>query len=212
MPQKIEALNELLGGQPVIPVLVIEDVAKAVPLARALVEGGLPMIEITLRTDGALTAMRAISEEVEGARVGAGTVLTPRQFGEATDAGARFVVSPGVTRELLEAASGSPVPLLPGAITPSEVMAAREEGYTFLKFFPAAAAGGVAFLKSMSSPLSGIAFCPTGGIDASDAGDYLALPNVRCVGGSWVAPGNAIEKGDWDAVTRLAREASALGS
>ena len=210
MPQKIDELEALRGGQPVIPVVVVDDVATAVPMARALVAGGLPMIEITLRTDAALDAIRAAAE-VEGAVVGAGTVLTARQFGEATDAGARFVVSPGVTRELIEVASDSAVPLLPGATTPSEVMTAMEDGYRFLKFFPAEASGGAAFLRALSSPLSGVRFCPTGGITAAGAGDYLALPNVACVGGSWVVPGDKVRAGDWDGVTALAREASAMG-
>ena len=210
MPQKIDELEALRAGQPVIPVVMVEDVATAVPMARALVAGGLPMIEITLRTDAALDAIRAASE-VEGAVVGAGTVLTARQFGEATDAGARFVVSPGTTREIVAVASESAVPLLPGATTPSEVMAAMEEGYRFLKFFPAEASGGAGFLRALSSPLSGVRFCPTGGIGAGNVADYLALPNVACVGGSWVVPGAMVQSGDWDGVTRLAREAAALG-
>ena len=212
MPQKIEVLDELLGHQRVIPVLVVDDAATAVALARALVAGGLPMIEITLRTPAALEAIRAIAGEVEEARVGAGTILTARQFGEATEAGSRFIVSPGLTRDLTAVASDSPVPLLPGAITPSEVMTARDEGYGFLKFFPASAAGGVPFLKSMSSPLAGMRFCPTGGIGPDDAGDYLALPNVACVGGSWVAPKDKLAKGDWAGIEALAREASTLGA
>ena len=211
MPQKIEALDALLDKQPVIPVLVVESAEDAVPLARALVAGGLPMIEITLRTPDALDAIRAVAGEVEGAKVGAGTALTARQFGEAVDAGSRFVVSPGVTTELLSVASDSPVPLLPGAITPSEVMVAREAGYEFLKFFPASAAGGPSFLKSLASPLQGVRFCPTGGIGADDAIDYLSLPNVVCVGGSWVAPKAMVSGGDWDGIERLAREARALG-
>ena len=212
MPQKTEALHELLGGQPVIPVIVVEDVASAVPLARALAKGGLPMIEITLRTPAALDAIRAVADEVPEAKVGAGTVLTARQFGEATEAGSRFVVSPGTTRELIETASGSAVPLLPGAITPSEVMAAMEEGYRFLKFFPAGAAGGAEFLRSLSSPLSEVRFCPTGGVSAGNARDYLSVPNVVCVGGSWVAPKDAVASGDWGRIEALAREASQIGA
>ena len=212
MPQKTEALDRLLEGQPVIPVIVVDDAATAVPLARALVAGGLPMIEITLRTPAALDAIRAVADEVEGARVGAGTVLTARQFGAATEAGARFVVSPGTTMELMETASSSPVPLLPGAITPSEVMAAMEEGYRFLKFFPAGAAGGAGFLKSLASPLADVRFCPTGGIGADTAMDYLSLPNVPCVGGSWVTPKEAVASGDWDRIEALAREARGLGA
>ena len=212
MPQKTEALDALLDGQPVIPVIVVEDAGTAVPLARALAAGGLPMVEITLRTPAALEAIRAIADEVSEARVGAGTVLSARQFGEATEAGARFVVSPGTTMELLETASDSEVPLLPGAITPSEVMAAMEEGYRFLKFFPASASGGVDFLRSLASPLSGVRFCPTGGIGADDAGAYLALPNVPCVGGSWVVPKDAVAGGDWGRIETLAREAAGLAA
>ena len=212
MPQKIDELEALRDGQPVIPVIVVEDAATAVPMARALVAGGLPMIEITLRTDAALDAIRLIADAVEGAVVGAGTVLTARQFGEAVDAGSRFVVSPGTTRDLLRVASDSDAPLLPGATTPSEVMGAMEEGYRFLKFFPAEASGGATFLRALSSPLAGVRFCPTGGIGASNAADYLALSNVACVGGSWVAPPAMVREGDWGGVERLAREASGLAA
>ena len=212
MPQKIDELEALRDGQPVIPVIVVEDAATAVPMARALVAGGLPMIEITLRTDAALDAIRLIADAVEGAVVGAGTVLTARQFGEAVDAGSRFVVSPGTTRDLLRVASDSGAPLLPGATTPSEVMSAMEEGYRFLKFFPAEASGGATFLRALSSPLAGVRFCPTGGIGANNAADYLALPNVACVGGSWVAPPAMVREGDWGGVERLAREASGLAA
>ena len=210
MPQKIEALDALLDGQPVIPVVVVEEAASAVPMARALVAGGLPMIEVTLRTAAALDAIRAIAEEVEGARVGAGTVLTARQFGEAVEAGSRFVVSPGATRSLLETASDSEVPLLPGAVTASEVMAALDDGYRFLKFFPAGTSGGAAALKALSAPLPEARFCPTGGVSADNARDYLALPNVMCVGGSWVVPKEAVASGDWARVEALAREARGL--
>ena len=210
MTQKTEALDALLESQPVIPVIVVEDRASAVPLARALVAGGLPMIEITLRTEAALDAIRAVANEVEGARVGAGTILTTDQFTEAVEAGSRFIVSPGTTGDLLDAADDSEVPLLPGAVTASEVMAAMEEGYNFLKFFPAENAGGAGYLKSLSSPLSGVRFCPTGGIGAGNARDYLSLPNVACVGGSWVAPKDAVASGDWGRIEQLAREARGL--
>ena len=210
MPQKIEALDALLEDQPVIPVIVVREVAHAVPLAKALVAGGLPMIEITLRTDAALDAIRAIANEVEGARVGAGTILTTDQFEEAEKAGSRFIVSPGTTGDLLDAADDSDVPLLPGAVTASEVMAAMEEGYRFLKFFPAEAAGGAGYLKSLASPLTDVRFCPTGGVSASNARDYLGLPNVACVGGSWVAPSDAVASGDWGRIEELAREARGL--
>ncbi|PWV97153.1 2-keto-3-deoxy-phosphogluconate aldolase [Hoeflea marina] len=210
MADKTNALLSILKLQPVVPVLVIDDVATAVPLARALVAGGLKAIEITLRTPAALDAIRAVANEVEGAVPGAGTILNARQYEEAVDAGSRFIVSPGTTLEILEAARKSRVPLLPGAATASEVMALREEGYTVMKFFPAEQAGGAAYLKSLSSPLAGSVFCPTGGITAQNAGDYLSLPNVICVGGSWVAPKAMVEAGDWDGITRLAMEACKL--
>jgi 2-dehydro-3-deoxyphosphogluconate aldolase/(4S)-4-hydroxy-2-oxoglutarate aldolase len=204
-------LTTLFAGTPVVPVLVIEEVAAAVPLARALVAGGLPVLEITLRTPAALDVIRAIAGEVEGALVGAGTVLNARQYDAAVEAGSRFVVSPGVTGAVLDAAAASPVPLLPGAATASEVMRLLEQGYRFLKFFPAAPAGGVAYLKALAAPLPEARFCPTGGIDAASAPEYLGLSNVVCVGGSWVAPGTAVAAGDWQEITRLARAAAALG-
>lgn len=210
MASKTDTLLSLLDGQPVIPVLKIDNVANAVPLARALAKGGLPAIEITLRTPDALEAIRRVIGEVEEAIVGAGTVLDPRQFEQAAEAGSKFIVSPGVTRELLRAADGSPVPLLPGAITPGEIMTARDAGLDFLKFFPAEQAGGVAFLKALASPLADIRFCPTGGVTTGNAPDYLSLPNVVCVGGSWVAPDSLVKAGDWDAIERLAREATGL--
>lgn len=212
MGDKTQALISILKLQPVVPVLVIKDLAHAVPLARALVAGGLKAIEITLRTPVALDAIRAVADEVEGAVPGAGTVLNVRQYDQAVEAGSQFIVSPGTTQELLDVARKSPVPMLPGAATPSEVMALREEGYEVLKFFPAEQAGGVAYLKSLSSPLAGTMFCPTGGITPDNARDYLSLPNVICVGGSWVAPAALVEAGDWDGITRLATEASWLSS
>lgn len=211
MPSKAEILQSLLNGQSVIPVLKIADPAHAVPLARALARGGLPMIEITLRTSGALEAIRRVAAEVKEAIVGAGTILDARQFDEAAKAGSRFIVSPGITRELLAAADDSAVPLLPGAITPGEIMAAREAGLRFLKFFPAEQAGGVAFLKALASPIADVKFCPTGGINVRNASDYLRLPNVVCVGGSWIAPDDLVEAGRWDTIEMLAREASTLG-
>ncbi len=210
MADKTQALISILKLQPVVPVLVIKDLAHAVPLARALVAGGLKAIEITLRTPVALRAIRAVADEVEGAVPGAGTVLNAAQYHQAVEAGSQFIVSPGTTQELLDVARKSPVPLLPGAATASEVMALREEGYGVLKFFPAEQAGGAAYLKSLSSPLAGTMFCPTGGITLDNARDYLSLPNVVCVGGSWVAPTALIEAGDWDGITRLAREACQL--
>lgn len=211
MPNKTELLLSLLGSQPVIPVLKIDRAVDAVPLARALAKGGLRMIEITLRTPEALEAIRRAANEVEEAVVGAGTILNPRQFEEAADAGSKFIVSPGLTRDLTAAAADSPVPLLPGAITPGEMMTALDVGLDFLKFFPAEQAGGAAFLKSLSSPLAGIKFCPTGGVSVKNANDYLGLPNVVCVGGSWVAPDNMVKSGDWAGIEALARAASGLG-
>jgi 2-dehydro-3-deoxyphosphogluconate aldolase/(4S)-4-hydroxy-2-oxoglutarate aldolase len=212
MRDKNEALLAILKLQPVVPVLVIEDAATAVPLARALVKGGLKAIEITLRTPAALDAIRAVADGVEGAVAGAGTILNAAQYQQAVDAGSQFIVSPGTTQELLDVAKRSPVPLLPGAATASEVMALREEGYRVLKFFPAEQAGGAAYLKSLSSPLAGTLFCPTGGISTSNARDYLSLPNVVCVGGSWVAPKELVVRGDWDGITRLAEEAMKLAA
>jgi 2-dehydro-3-deoxyphosphogluconate aldolase / (4S)-4-hydroxy-2-oxoglutarate aldolase len=210
MGEKTEKLLSILKLQPVVPVLVVEDAKSAVPLARALVAGGLKAIEITLRTPGALDAVRAVAEEVEGAEVGSGTVLNAAQYEAAVEAGSKFIVSPGTTQELIDAARQSPVPFLPGAATASEVMALREEGYKVLKFFPAEQAGGAAYLKSLSSPLAGTLFCPTGGISLKNANDYLSLPNVICVGGSWVAPKELVAAGDWAGITRLAAEAAAL--
>ena len=210
MTSKTEKLLSLLDGQPVIPVLKIANVADAVPLARALARGGLPAIEITLRTASALEAIRQVAAEVEEAIVGAGTILDAAQFEKAAAAGSRFIVSPGITRELLSAADDSNVPLLPGAITPSEIMAAREAGLRFLKFFPAEQSGGIASLKAFASPLADVKFCPTGGISGKNAADYLALSNVICVGGSWVAPDELVKAGKWDEIEALARAASAL--
>lgn len=211
MTTKTQKLLSLLNGQPVIPVLKIERATDAVPLAAALARGGLKAIEITLRTAEAVEAIRRVAGEVEDCIVGAGTILNARQFDEAVAAGSKFIVSPGVTRELLAAAGPSDVPFLPGAITPSEVMAAREAGLDFLKFFPAEQAGGSAFLKALASPIADVKFCPTGGISAKNAMDYLNLPNVVCIGGSWVAPDDMVKAGDWAGIEALAAEASKLG-
>lgn len=208
--EKTEKLLSILERQPVIPVLVVEDAATAVSLARALVAGGLKAIEITLRTSAALDAVAAVDREVEGAVAGAGTILDAAQYRDAVAAGAEFIVSPGTTQEILDAARRSSVPLLPGAATPSEVMALREEGYSVMKFFPAEQAGGAAYLKSLASPLAGIRFCPTGGVSVTNARDYLSLPNVVCVGGSWVAPAEMVRSGDWAGIERLAAEAMQL--
>jgi 2-dehydro-3-deoxyphosphogluconate aldolase/(4S)-4-hydroxy-2-oxoglutarate aldolase len=204
--------GSLLAAAPVVPVLAIDSVERAVPLARALVSGGLPVLEITLRTPVALAVIEAIADEVEGAVVGAGTVLTPQQYHSAERAGTRFVVSPGATDALLRYAEGSDTPFLPGVATASEVMRLLDLGYHFMKFFPAEPAGGIAYLRSLAAPLPAACFCPTGGIDAERAGDYLALPNVICVGGSWVAPGTAVAAGDWARITELAKAAAALSA
>lgn len=210
MKKKTETLLALLNGQPVIPVLKIDDLAQAVPLARALVNGGLPAIEITLRTPVALEALRAVSREVPEAIVSAGTILSGEDFNNAVAAGAKFIVSPGSTAELLDTADRSDVPFLPGAATPSEIMALKARGYEILKFFPAEQSGGAPFLKALASPLAGVRFCPTGGISLKNAGDYLTLPNVICVGGSWVAPDADLKNGNWTRIEELAREAAGL--
>ncbi len=200
---------EICRLAPVVPVLVIDDLAHARPLAEALVKGGLPALEVTLRTPCALDAIRVMSE-VTGGVVGAGTLLTPADVKAAKAAGARFGVSPGATRHLLDACLDNDFPLLPGAATASEIMALLELGYTVQKFFPAEQAGGAAFLKSIGAPLPQVSFCPTGGIGLKNARDYLGLKNILCVGGSWVAPKEAMAKGDWAAITALAAEAAAL--
>jgi 2-dehydro-3-deoxyphosphogluconate aldolase/(4S)-4-hydroxy-2-oxoglutarate aldolase len=205
----------VLALGPVLPVVVLDDdlgPGAAVPLARALVAGGLSAVEITLRTGGAVEAVRRIAAEVPEAVVGAGTVLTPEQAAAARDAGARFLVSPGCTDRLLAAAREAGVPLLPGVSTASEVMALLERGVTEMKFFPARAAGGPAYLKALASPLPRARFCPTGGIGPDSAADYLALPNVACVGGSWMLPPDAVRARDWGRIERLAREAARLGA
>ncbi|MEU0686694.1 bifunctional 4-hydroxy-2-oxoglutarate aldolase/2-dehydro-3-deoxy-phosphogluconate aldolase [Streptomyces uncialis] len=203
--------TSVLDLAPVVPVVVVQDVADAVPLARALVAGGLPAIEVTLRTPAALDAIRAIAAEVPGAVVGAGTVISADQVGQVVDAGARFLVSPGWTGRLLDAMRGSGVPFLPGVSTTSEVVALLERGVTDMKFFPAEAAGGTPYLKSLAGPLPQARFCPTGGVTATSAPAYLALPNVACVGGSWMLPASAIAARDWERVRSLAAEAAALG-
>ncbi|WP_405645544.1 bifunctional 4-hydroxy-2-oxoglutarate aldolase/2-dehydro-3-deoxy-phosphogluconate aldolase [Streptomyces uncialis] len=202
--------TSVLDLAPVVPVVVVQDAADAVPLARALVAGGLPAIEVTLRTPAALDAIRAIAAEVPGAVVGAGTVISADQVGQVMDAGARFLVSPGWTGRLLDAMRGSGVPFLPGVSTTSEVVALLEQGVTDMKFFPAEAAGGTPYLKSLAGPLPQARFCPTGGVTAASAPSYLALPNVACVGGSWMLPASAIAARDWERVRSLAAEAAAL--
>src|SRR5690242_4999556 len=206
-----DALHRILSAAPVVPVLTIEERAQAVPLARALVAGGLTALEITLRTPAGLDCIRAIAAEVEGANVGAGTVLDAKQLDDAVRAGAKFLVSPGATPGLIEAAAAWAVPYLPGVATAGEAMALAERGYSYLKFFPAEPAGGVAYLKALAAPLPGIRFCPTGGIGPSNVNAYLALPNVICVGGSWVAPNEIVAAADWARATSLAYGAAALG-
>ena len=200
----------ILDLVPVVPVVVIDDLDHAVPLARALVAGGLPVIELTLRTPVALDAVRAIAAEVPEITLGVGTVCTPAQAEQAAEAGAGFLVSPGTTPTLLEAMLGTGLPFLPGTATVSEVLAVLEAGVTDMKFFPAEASGGAAYLKSLASPLAAARFCPTGGITATSAASYLSLPNVGCVGGSWLTPADALAAGDWARVETLAQEAAAL--
>ncbi len=195
---------------PVIPVIVLERVADAVPLARALVAGGVRVLEVTLRTPVALECMRAIVREVPQAIVGAGTLRTPADVDAAVAAGCRFGVSPGYTAAIGEACRQRGLPLLPGVATAGEVMAASADGHRFLKFFPATAAGGVPMLKALAGPFPDIVFCPTGGITAETAPQFLALPNVKVCGGSWLMPADAMRAGDWARITRLAAEASAL--
>ncbi|WP_406329497.1 bifunctional 4-hydroxy-2-oxoglutarate aldolase/2-dehydro-3-deoxy-phosphogluconate aldolase [Streptomyces sp. NBC_00203] len=208
LPSSLPA--SVLDLAPVVPVVVVTDAADAVPLARALVAGGLPAIEVTLRTPAALDAIRAIAAEVPAAVVGAGTVLSPEQVTDSVAAGARFLVSPGWTDVLLDAMRASGVPFLPGVSTTSEVVTLLERGVRDMKFFPAQAAGGTAYLKSLAGPLPLARFCPTGGIGLGSAPEYLALPNVGCVGGTWMLPDDALAAKDWGRVERLAREAAAL--
>ncbi|EFO30860.1 khg/kdpg aldolase [Roseibium sp. TrichSKD4] len=210
MAQNVAKIEKIMLAAPVIPVLVVEDPKKAVPMAEALVKGGLPSIEITLRTEGALEAIRLVSENVEGAFPGAGTVLNEAQYEAAVSAGSQFIVSPGATNTLIDVAEQSDVPLLPGAATASEVMALMERGYERLKFFPAEQAGGAAYLKSLWSPLAAAKFCPTGGVSLEKAPTYLKLPNVLCVGGSWIADAKAVEAKDWAGIEDRARAAAKL--
>jgi 2-dehydro-3-deoxyphosphogluconate aldolase / (4S)-4-hydroxy-2-oxoglutarate aldolase len=195
---------------PVVPVIVLDDARHAVPLARACVAGGIEVLEVTLRTPAGLESIRRIAAEVPDAWVGAGTVTTVADVARVAAAGARFAVSPGFDRAVAAAARDHGLPLMPGVMTPSEVMAAMADGFELLKFFPAAAAGGMPMLKALAGPFPALRFCPTGGIDARSAPEYLALPNVVAVGGSWLTPASAIAREDWAAVTTLARAAAAL--
>ena len=203
-------LLEIMRTSPVIPVIAIDKIEYAVPLAKALVAGGIRVLEVTLRTEHGLPAIRAMAEQVEGAIVGVGTLTQPQEFAAARDAGAVFGVSPGLTPSLIQAAKQSGLPLLPGVMTPSEVMAAREQGFRQLKLFPAVPAGGIGMLNAIAGPLADITFCPTGGISQETAAQFLACKNVACVGGSWLTPKDAMETGDWDRITALAKAASAL--
>lgn len=195
---------------PVIPVLVIDKPEDAVPLATALVAGGLRVLEITLRSDAAMSAIESMAKALPEAIVGAGTVNHPEQMQQVKDAGAQFVVSPGFTRALGEAAQHCDMPYLPGVMTPAEILDANQTGLDALKFFPASQAGGPAFIKALGGPFQDIVFCPTGGINADSAGDYLKLANVLCVGGSWVAPSAAVKAQNWEQVTALATAACSL--
>jgi 2-dehydro-3-deoxyphosphogluconate aldolase/(4S)-4-hydroxy-2-oxoglutarate aldolase len=201
---------ELMRVGPVIPVIALEDAAQAVPLARALVAGGVRVLEVTLRTAAGLAAIRAIAEGVPEAIVGVGTITRPEQFATALDAGARFAVTPGLTPMLIDAARQSRVPLRPGVMTPSELIAAHAAGFFQLKLFPAQQAGGMGMLNALHGPFPDAVFCPTGGITLETAPDFLALPNVVCVGGSWLTPRAALAANDWAAITQLARQAAAL--
>lgn len=210
MSRTPELATSPLDLAPVVPVVAVHRLEDAVPLARALVAGGLPVIELTLRTPVALEAIRAIADQVPEIALGAGTVVTPDQAKRAQDAGARFLVSPGCTPRLLDAMAATGLPFLPGTATVSEVMGVLEAGFTEMKLFPAQASGGTAFLQAVAGPLPAVRFCPTGGITPETAPDYLGLPNVGCVGGSWLTPADALARQDWDCVTGLAAAAAAL--
>lgn len=204
-----EHTRKLCALAPVIPVLVIDDASRAEKLGEALIAGGLPVLEVTLRTPAALDAIKLMAK-LSGGHVGAGTVLTPEQVYRAKDAGASFAVAPGATETLIRACEDASLPLLPGAVTASEVMQANEYGYDMLKFFPASTSGGAPALKALAGPLPHVTFCPTGGVTPENANDYLSLPNVVCVGSSWVTPGKAVAEGDWAGIEARAREAAQI--
>jgi 2-dehydro-3-deoxyphosphogluconate aldolase / (4S)-4-hydroxy-2-oxoglutarate aldolase len=203
-------IRDVLALAPVIPVLTVEKLAHAAPLAKALYAGGLKVLEITLRTDVALDVIAAMRAAVPAAMVGVGTIVRPQDFKRADGAGAQFAVTPGLTPELADAARNVGFPLLPGIVTPSEILQALHFGYDTLKFFPAQQAGGIAMLQAFAGPFANVAFCPTGGISRDTAPAFLQLPNVLCVGGSWVAPRALVEKGDWAGIEALARDAAGL--
>ena len=202
-------LEQIMRAGPVIPVLKVEDPEIALSLAKALVDGGLPVLEVTLRSDCALEVIAAMSE-VKGAIVGVGTVVTPDQFMLARQAGAQFAVTPGLSPALIESAPDAGMPVLPGVMTPSELITAVEAGFGLLKLFPAQVAGGVAMLKALSGPFAEVGFCPTGGVTTANMLEFLAQPNVLCVGGSWLAPDNMLQRKDWDGIKKLASDAVAL--
>ena len=201
--------EEIFAAGPVVPVLVINDVEKAVPLANALMEGGIKVLEVTLRTPAAIDVIKRIAQEVPDSLIGAGTVTNAQQLKAVVEAGAKFAISPGMTADLLKAGMDSEIPLIPGISSTSDLMKGKDAGYTHMKFFPAEASGGVKAIKSISGPFPDVTFCPTGGIGPNNYNDYLALNNVKCVGGSWLAPDDAIESGDWARITQLAKEAVA---
>ncbi len=201
--------EQIFNQGPVVPVLVINDVEHAVPLAKALIAGGIRVLEVTLRTNSAIEVIAKIAREVPEAIIGAGTVTTREQLKQVTDAGAKFAISPGLTEDLLAAGNEGSIALIPGISSISELMKAVDLGYTHLKFFPAEASGGIKALQAIGGPFPDIAFCPTGGISPSNYADYLALPNVRCAGGSWLAPEDALKAGDWARITELAKQAVA---
>ena len=203
-------LERILRASPVMPVIALERLDQALPLAEALLEGGLSTLEITLRTPVGLEAIRLISRQFPGAYVGAGTVTTAEALRQVADAGATFAVSPGLTEPLITAAQDCPIPLLPGVMTPTEVMRAMDAGFRFLKLFPAEQTGGLAMLKALAGPFKDLRFCPTGGITPASAQTYLSQPNVLCVGGSWLTPKASLDAGDWKVIIDLARQASAL--
>ncbi len=207
--QASQLARDICELAPIVPVLVVDDAAHAQPLAQALVAGGLPALEVTLRTPAALEVITEMSK-VEGGVVGAGTLLTPEDVHAAIDAGAKFGVSPGATDRLLDACEEAGLPILPGVASATEAMRLLERGYTMLKFFPAEAAGGAPALKAIGAPIPQVSFCPTGGVSPSNAQSYLSLPNVVCAGGSWVAPKDKMKSGDWDGITVIAKEAAAL--
>ena len=201
--------EEIFAAGPVVPVLVINDVEKAVPLAKALMEGGIKVLEVTLRTPAAIDVIKRIAEEVPDSLIGAGTVTNAQQLKAVVEAGAKFAISPGMTADLLKAGMDAEIPLIPGISSTSDLMKGKDAGYTHMKFFPAEASGGVKAIKSISGPFPDVTFCPTSGIGPNNYNDYLALNNVKCVGGSWLAPDDAIEAGDWARITQLAKEAVA---